>query len=410
MRVVHIGTAVSESSANVRLHRALLTQGIDSAILTLSHNGDIQEVYDLQLSFWDKLAVLAKIKIKELKREQEHIRSDIPFSFGDIGYQLKKNKQIQDADIIHLHWICNILSIESIRELIKLHKPIVWTCHDSWAFTGGCHVRYGCDGYQSGCTDCKVLVNKESNDLAKKILFEKKRKWLYNEMVFIAPSNWMKENILASSLFCNNNVAVIPNALDIAIYKRVESKKSSNKMSILFGATNAQTPYKGFEYLVKMLEELTDMIPNVEQKYCLQFVGTNKIENAIIEKFECTFWGFVTEQKEMARIYSLADVFVCPSLDDNLPSMVMESMACETPVVAFTTGGIPDMIEHKQNGYLAEYKNAKDLAKGMIWILNNNQEGKIGVEARNKVLNNYAQEIVAEKHIGLYESLLKRPH
>lgn len=221
----------------------------------------------------------------------------------------------------------------------------------------------------------------------------------------------MNENILESSLFGNNNIVVIPNTLNTEIFKRIkEGKAKKGRKSILFGATSAQTPYKGFDYLVKMLEELKLIDSDAEQKYCLQFIGTEKIDNNVLAGFECKFFGFVSEQVRMAQIYSSADVFVCPSLDDNLPSMVMESMACETPVVAFTVGGIPDMIEHQKNGYLAEYKNARGLAEGLLWILEHNREGKISVEARKKVLENYSQELIAKKHIDLYESLLRQLH
>ena len=101
-------------------------------------------------------------------------------------------------------------------------------------------------------------------------------------------------------------------------------------------------------------------------------------------------------------IYNAADVFLLPSLSENLPNTIMEAMACGTPCVGFEVGGIPEMIDHKQNGYVARYKDAADLAEGIRYVLDNREE--LGRNAREKVMREYREEIVAKKYIEIYNA------
>lgn len=408
MKIVHISTSVSESSANTRLHKALLDMGISSKILTMGHRGPIEEVYDLKNSIPKKIMDVGARRIRAKQKELLPIRTNTPFSVGNTGYKLNNNFLIQEADIIHLHWICEMLSIHNIKQLLTLNKPIVWTCHDSWPFTGGCHVRYGCMNFTQTCGRCGELEIKNEHDITYKILKKKLKAWNLNNIVFIAPSNWMKDNIHQSILFQKNRVEVIPNTLNTEIFrpKKMKIKGYEDKINILFGATDTRTPYKGYKYVIQVLEKLLKRDETYQKAIRLHFVGEmGKVEN-IFEKLECKFWGYITEQEEMADIYNLADVFFFPSIDDNLPGMVMESMACGTPVVAFQTGGIPDLVSHKKNGYLAVYKDIDDLANGLEWVLQNNENNRLGMYASQCVQEKYGGKRIATEHIKLYKSVL----
>lgn len=406
MKIVHISTEAAENYAYVRLHYALLSKGVDSKFIVLGEKEDLKEVYVLQNDLYNKSMGVLRGKIEKYRLSKESFQYDSPFATGNTGYSLINHPLVQEADIIHIHWIRNILSISGIGELVKKGKKIVWTCHDSWAFTGGCYVRYGCTKYCRECGECPELYSNKRKDLSYKVLKKKRKHWANNDMTFIAPSDWMKRNIQESHLFNKNKVYVIPNALDTDIYYRKKYEKE-NKINLLFGAADAKVYYKGFEYLVQLLKKMMDQDADATQKYCLNFVGTDKIDNPILNLFECKFWGRIAKQKEMAEIYSKTDAFICPTLDDNLPGMVMESMACETPVVAFATGGVPEMIEHKVNGYIAEYKNAEDLLNGLEWILQNNREGIVGRKAREKVLSEYSFDTISNQHIELYKRMIQ---
>lgn len=420
MRVVHISTSISESSANTKLHKALLKSGIDSNVLVFSHSGEIDHVYDLNLTevrtnLYEKIENrLKKIVVKKRKADAQ-IYKDLPFSFGDVGMDLHKIKLIKSADIIHLHWICGFLSLKTIQKLLRLGKPVVWTCHDSWPFTGGCHVRYGCKRFEQNCGMCRMFEVKKERDASYYVLKEKKRRWRGNHIVFVAPSRWMEENIKASTLFQKNRVICIPNAIDTDIFapiseEKIEQtlgyKRQKDKIHILFGAGDAKLPFKGYQYLLEVLKKLAERNSIYLKNIVVHIIGAEKDESGILSKFESKFWGYIKGQDKMVCLYNLADIFIYPSIDDNLPNMVMESLACETPVVAFETGGIPDMIVHKENGFLASYKDTDDLLNGILWVIENNTDNILGENARRRILAQYSEKVIAERHIELYRDLI----
>lgn len=415
MKVVHLSTTVSDASANTRLHCALLEEGIDSTILTLEHSATMQNVYDIKRELCDKITSRIRNLIEKVVRKKDAAKEWTSFSYGINGVDFSLNEHIRNADVIHLHWICSELSIKDIQKLLRLGKPIVWTCHDSWAFTGGCHVRHGCSYYESGCGNCRMLQTPSFNDVSSLILKKKYRLWKENNIVFVAPSNWMKESISRSALFGKNRIEVIPNGLDLKIfhpmndsdiYVKLGCENPSDKINIMFCATDVETPYKGFQYVLELLDELLKTDLSYVEKVVLHVVGAKGASCKGLDRFRCQYWGFVREPEKMAAIYNIADVLIYPSLDDNLPGVVMESLACATPVVSFDTGGISDMVEHKRNGYLARQKDAGELLKGLLWVLENNQNNILGQVAASGVREKYSGTVIARKHIDLYKTLL----
>ena len=180
---------------------------------------------------------------------------------------------------------------------------------------------------------------------------------------------------------------------------------TEGKKIILFGAANIMDRRKGIVYLVEALDHLKNNYPGTEDMEIIIF-GKNKTFDVGLLPFKVYELGIINNQQDMAELYSLADVFVTPAIEDNLPNTVMEALASGTPVVAFNTGGIPDMVDHLQNGYLAEYKSPSDFAAGINFVLNNNEPAALAENARNKVLQNFTNEIVAAKYMALYQSLL----
>lgn len=415
MRIVHVSNSVSYSSANTKLHYALRKQNVDSKIIVLSHSGEITETYNLEKSFWGKINNILKDKLYYLRYGKINTKYGFPFSIGSKGYPLYKNNLLKSADVIHLHWICGILSIKDIQKLQATGKPMIWTCHDSWPFTGGCHVRYGCTKYMNTCGQCEMIQSDKSHDHSYRVMKRKMKLLSNSHIVFVAPSKWIMESIKNSAIFSGNQVINIPNAINIYKFKplneiEIEEEIGTNKwkdnINILFGAGDTKTPYKGYNYLIKALKLLYEKNKSFTKQIVLHIVGKSEKDPGIEDMFQCVYWGYVEKTEKLAAIYNIADFMLYPSLDDNLPNMVMESMACATPVIAFRTGGIPDMINHKQNGFLASYKDEKEMVEGIDWMFNNNQENKLGRNAREKVINCYSEEKIAKQHIELYESLL----
>ena len=394
---------------NMRLQEALIEENIDSNTLVDYANDEYDNVYVVSRNKLYSAYYIITNKLEKyiLKSKYPH-RQILPFSFGTIGKSLWFDRNIKDCDIIHLHWICNFLSIRGIGKLIKLKKPIIWTIHDSWAFTGGCHVRYGCSQYSERCLECKELSD-GITPLTSKILQKKYKYWKDNSIIVVAPSTWMRDCLLQSNLFKKENVKYIPNPIDTKVFAYKE-KNIDREFTILFGAVQGtKVAYKGYSYLLEALDYLAKENPSLKDKIVLNIFGSDSIEeDNIIMQFKHNNLGVLKSDEALVKAYQDADVYVLPTLDDNLPTTVLESMSCGTPVVSFEVGGVPDMIDHKINGYLAKYKNSRDLAEGIAWVYRNNKDNILSINARDKIQKLYDKTIVARKYIELYQECLRK--
>ena len=428
--VVHISTAVGKSSACVRLHMAERKYGMDSCVLTGYMDGDIIGAY--RINNIQKKDILSRIKnkidnkvgsIKESIFESKYkIVDGMPFTKDLSGRNILKRKEvinlIKNSDVIHLHWICGFISIKEISQLKKFKKPIVWTFHDIWPLTGGCHCDYNCEKYKCMiCGKCPIINSTKDKDISTVIVKKKKKYIRHTDLSIIAPSKWMEQNITQNVIFYDKKCFNIPNALDTNIFSekslniivnKYKIKKDNSKINLLFSSSSLNTPYKGICYLYEMLRILKNNHKDIVEKLTIHLLGSDTEDvYKELKGFEIKLWGRISDQEEIAGIYSLADCLVYPSLCDNLPNTVMEALSCETPVVAFDIGGISDLIDHKVNGYLSEPKNAKSLLEGILWILENNENNILGKNGREKVLNNFSEGIIARMHYNLYKELLE---
>ena len=336
------------------------------------------------------------------------------FSTASTGSDICKDKDIIDASILHLHWVNRgFLSINSLTKLLKLKKPVVWTLHDMWAFTGGCHYSGDCNHFLNSCGNCPILRNPRQNDLSKRVWLAKEASYRQNkDMVIVACSEWMASMARKSSLMKNFKIIAIPNPIDTNVYRGLDRKRirkrwriSEDAQVILFGAANINDQRKGIGYLVKAIEILK-LTPKTNRLIEVVFFGKNTQLDISALPFPVKALPLIKSEQELVEVYNLADVFVLPSLEDNLPNMVLEALACSIPVVAFNQGGIPEMIDHQQNGYIADFKSANDLAHGISWVLSQ-ESALLKNNALKKVKTSFSEDIVAKKYIKLYQSLLK---
>ena len=419
MNVVQISTSDIQGGAAraaFRLNQALNKLNVNSKMLVHSKAGDDINVRSIAETKIQK--VLAKIRpyydILPLKLYKN--RQKVPFSVARTGVDIYNNKFVKEADLINLHWInVGFLSLKNIKKLGLLKQPIVWTLHDMWPFTGGCHYSGGCTKYREKCGQCLILNSSKDRDLTRKI-WEKKNKYYKNiNLTIVTCSNWLAQCAKNSSLFNDLRIEVIPNSVDINVFKPIKKEiardilnLSKNKYLILFGAMSATSDKrKGFDYLNKALNKIKTTYTELKDKIELIIFGASYSEDIDNLSFKTHFLGSLNDEYSLALCYSAADIFITPSLEDNLPNTIMESLSCSTPIVGFKIGGIPDMIEHKQNGYLAEYKSVDDLACGICWMSEDkNRLIELGENARQKVLNNYTYDIVGNKYLKLYKELL----
>lgn len=420
MKIVLLNTSDRKGGAAIacnRLHRALLGQKIDSKFLVQIREQADSNVYEVANTFLKRQLALVRFIIEKLSFISHEKSKDVRFAFSlaNTGIDLSKNDIIQAADIIHLHWIYQgYISLNSLKQLTLLNKPLVWTFHDMWAFTGGCHYSGECKNYLDNCGNCHFLKNPKENDISNKI-FEKKRRILDKaNLTIVTCSNWLKNEAGRSTLFKNTRIEAIPNPIDINRYKPLDKKKireelglPTNRFLLGFVSFKVDDERKGFYYLIESLKNLKQNITEINKEIEVVIIGRIKGEISKEFPFKIHFAGTISDEDIMTKYYNSLDVFLCPSMEDNLPNTIMESLACGVPALAFDIGGIGDMIEHKKNGYLAKEKSIEDLSAGLKWIIRDFDRYKeLSMNARSKVINNFTNEIVGQKYIKLYNEIL----
>lgn len=313
-----------------------------------------------------------------------------------------------NPDIVNLHWINE--GLLSIKRISQFSTPVVWTVHDMWPFTGGCHYTINCEAYKSKCGKCPQLNSRKQYDLSTYVFNLKKR--LKNKITFVAPSLWMKRCIEESDLFKDSPVLHIPYPINTELYKP-RSKSvirelfglPQNKNLILFGAMNAlQDERKGYNYLLRALEHLRDDQYLVENTEIVVF-GSSRPQDELNKMFKTHYLGRFADELSLSLIYSACDVFVAPSTQDNLPNTVIESLASGVPVVAFSIGGMTDMIESGVHGFLAEPLSSEGLAVGIKTVLMGDRT-KWASNSRKKVIDTYLPLLIANQYRDLYNTLV----
>jgi glycosyltransferase involved in cell wall biosynthesis len=297
-----------------------------------------------------------------------------------------------------------------IEDIARIKAPIVWSLHDMWAFTGGCHYDEECSGYEKECGNCKVLGSDKENDLSKKVFLRKQKAFeSKKDMTIVGLSQWLNNCSKNSSLLKNKKHINLPNPIDSTLYKPFDKEKArelwnlpQDKKLVLFGAMGATSdPRKGFK-------ELSDAMNNMKKTDNIEFVvfGSSKPQNAPDFGFKTHYLGNLADDVSLVTLYSAVDVMIVPSLQENLSNAIMESLACGTPVIGFDIGGNADMIEHQQTGYLVKPFDTDDLANGIEWILNAPNYDDLCNKAREKVIREFDSVIVAKKYVELYEEIL----
>ncbi|MGZ0015673.1 glycosyltransferase family 4 protein [Yeosuana sp. AK3] len=390
-----------------RLYKSLINEGIDAKMLVLAKQSNDKNTIGTKTNLQKRLVQFYGL-INSLPLKNYKITSPFSPSFSSSLKIVKKINKL-NPDIVHLHWInAGMLRIE---DFLKIKAPIVWSLHDMWALTGGCHYSGECVAYKESCGKCPILQSKNENDISNK-QFKRKQKVFsrISNITIVGLSKWLEKNAKASMLFKEKDIFNLPNPIDTNVFKpysKITSRKllglPIDKKLVLFCSMSATSHVrKGFTQLADALKEITN--ENLE----LLVLGSDKPDKPHEFGFKTHYFGHVNDDTNLVGLYNAADVIVVPSLQENLPNVIMEGLSSGIPVVAFAIGGNSDMIEHKKNGYLAIPYKTDDLARGINWVINHNDYFNLSMYAREKVLNNFDSKIVANKYIVLYSNILKK--
>ncbi len=419
MRVLLINTSERVGGAAIaasRLMQSLNNNGIKAKLLVRDKQTDQISVVSLDRNWmttwkfiWERIIIW----------KANHFRKNNLFAvdIANTGTDITSMPEFQQADIIHLHWINQgMLSLKNIDKILASGKPIVWTMHDMWPCTGICHHARECAHYQQSCGYCPFIYGGGSKkDLSNRTFRKKQNIYKGRRITFIACSHWLEGQAAKSALLTGHSITSIPNPINTNLFKPRDKKEARSACMlpqdaklILFGSVKITDKRKGIDYLVEACNLLIRNHPELSGQLGVVVFGKRSQELEELLPFKVYPLDYVSNEHQMVDVYNAVDLYVTPSLEENLPNTIMEAMACGIPCVGFNVGGIPEMIDHLHNGYVAEYKSAEDLANGIYWVLTDPGYGELSGEANRKAVSNYSENNIAKKYISVYNKITRR--
>lgn len=419
MNVVHLSwTDISGGAARAawRVHRSLSLAGVRSSMVVGSRHGQSSDVTEFRPRRTLRQRLTHRVRLATLRSDRDKANRTRPEGFEPFAddrtvHGAEIGIQLPPADIYHLHQITGFVDYAALPRLAT-RAPIVWTLHEMSPFTGGCPYSYDCDGFTRRCGTCPQLGSSAQSDLSDKVWARKQavyRRIDAARMHVVGASQWIAGEARRSGLMSRYPISVIPYGVDTDVFRPMpEARRLLDAFGIrpsarvvLFVADHTKIPRKGFDLLDAALGSLrhTDTA----------LVSLGRGESPVLKaRLPHVHLGAVTEDRLIAAIYSLADVFVVPSLQDNLPNTVLEAMACGTPVVAFRVGGIPEMVREGSSGRLASPGDVAGLACALDSLLaDERQRACMGLAARQIVEREYTYARQGESYLRVYDSLTK---
>ena len=421
MRIALLSSTEGEGGAARaarRLHRALRAAGMASSYLVGRQSSADPGVVEapppesLGKPFWPLLQ-------QDLIDTNRAGSWNTHFSLGLPGTEVSAHPVVREADLVHLHWVSGFLSAANVARLLASGKPVVWTMHDERAFTGGCHYSFECRGFESGCETCPQLC-RDPLHLPAALLADAQSLWSPRAITIVTPSRWMENEVRRSALFRTARVETIPNGLETDLFHprwRDEARTglglAPETLALLFGADFGVERRKGFRELVAALQLC--LRDEVFRRRCeegrVTLLCFGHPDDALKSlPMSVRSLGYVRDDGALAKIYAASDLFLLPSLADNLPCTMLEAMSCGTPVVAFATGGIPEGVDDGVTGRLAPTGDVGQLARAILDLAADETiRARMGRSAQAVAEARYSLAAVATQHLRLYIELRAQP-
>jgi glycosyltransferase involved in cell wall biosynthesis len=414
MRVVHLNATDAGGGAArsaLRLHLALRDTGVDSQLFVRRATSGADGVVEHR-SALDARQPLLRARLDSLpSRVYLRRRASQLFTVDAVPDRIIPALAVLEPDIVNIHWIGRgFMQIESIA---GLPGKIVWTLHDSWAFTGGCHVPHECQRFSKQCGACPALGSHRERDLSRWVWNRKYKSFHGTRLTIVAPSQWMREQALSSSLFRSSRIEHIPNGVDTRTFRPLESRAAKAKLSIpseaptvLFAAMWAERdPNKGFHLLARALCNL--LLFDRTRPHLLVAGSSTLHRDPSLKGLPASTVGEITTEAHMADVIAAADVVAIPSMQENFPNSALEALACGRPVVAFDVGGIPDLVKNNENGLLAPAFDTARFGECIATLLSDpGRADALGRAASRRVEQTLTVGTQARRYEELYRSLL----
>jgi glycosyltransferase involved in cell wall biosynthesis len=412
LRILHLSQSDREGGANraaYRIHQALRDLGVDSIFHSGRKLGDDPSTVAAWPAIGGRRMSEMAARLNALALRAYPSRRTAPFSPVRLSYGRLHDDLLAHADVVCLHWIAG--AFLKPDALTHIGRPLIWRLSDLWPFTGGCHFSGDCKKFEKNCGACPMLGSHRETDLSRLDFRARQRAYRDLNLTIVAPSRWIADQARRSSLFGHRPIIHIPTGVDLATYERHDRTKARTILGLppdrpilLFGALAAtDDPRKGYHHLKGALQHLVSS-HKADNALSVIFGGS---QDSLAElPLETKHLGPVADETRLAMLYAAADVFVAPFVEDNLPNVILEALACGTPVVAFRVGGIPDAIVHCENGYLAPLGAVEELARGIIAILDADQPEKLRSAARATAAAQFDLITCANRYRDLCASLV----
>jgi glycosyltransferase involved in cell wall biosynthesis len=390
------------------LHQSLRAIGVDSSVLTDSPlQVDDPNVRYTSADPRGSVMATARLLLESMPlRAYPRRQRSAVFSPGIAGYRFDRHPVVQEADVVHLHWVNG--GFVNVRDLKRIDKPIVWTLRDMWPITGGCHYAMGCERFTHGCGECPQLGSRRRLDLSSWSARRKSRSYP-RRTTFVALSSWLEDEARRSSLMTGREIVTIGNNVSCADFfpidresaRRAVGLEPGTKKVVLAGAQDIRHFYKGYDAFIEALSRLD------RASYLILLFGRGGAERIEEMGFEVKSLGFLSDTIALRAAYGAADVFVAPSRMEAFGKTIAEAMACGRPAVCFAATGPRDIVDHQVNGYLATPFDPDALAAGIEWVTADaNRWDALGREARLKIEKDFDSLVVARRYAHLYARIL----
>ncbi|HEX6044443.1 MAG TPA: glycosyltransferase family 4 protein [Pyrinomonadaceae bacterium] len=406
LNVLHISTTDNSGGSGrsaYRVHSGLKQLGVrsrmlvglkvtdDSDVLPIANNG-FNAAAD---SFFSR--ALGRLSLQYLF---------FPSSFG-----LLRHQWFRDADIVQLYNTHGNYFSHTVLPWLSRRRPVVWRLSDMWPMTGHCTYSFDCERWRTGCGSCPILSDRPELYRDTTATLWKIKKWSYSRsaLTIVAPSKWIANLAAESPLLGRFAIHVIPNGLDTTVFKPVPRAEARDSLQIgpserviLFSAQSLSDRRKGGAQLEGAIHRLAETQKNLT----ILMVGENAENIDMPASVRTQVTGSIDDDRALANVYSAADVFVLPTLAENLPNVALESMACGTPPVVFDTGGCRDAVRHMETGYLAKYADVDDLSRGISLLLNSDElRDRLSRRSREVATSEYGITLQAQRFLSLYEQI-----
>lgn len=411
--VNHSDTLGGASVVTFRLMNALRRAGVDARMVVMTKTSDSPFVAEIGSRFAKRLRFIGECLSSACANGWNRANL-FTVSPASTGFNIGEHPWVKEADVVALNWVNQgMLSLNGLERLMATGKPIVWTMHDMWPLTGVCHHSLDCDGYKHGCGRCPLLRHGHREHDASSMAAERKRK-LYerHRVTFVAVSNWLRDKCSESWLLSDQDVRVIPNAFPAKTFITRPCSHAQkfdldySKNILLMGAARLDDPIKGLDYAIDALNSLLDNHPETASTSVAALFGALKNPEALKRlRFPYRHLGRINDSTALVSLYAAAKVVISTSICETLPGTLIEGQASGCLPVAFGNGGQCDIIDHKKNGYIAEFGSSDDVAEGILWALRSKIDRQ---ELHDGVVKRFDSDIVAKKYISLFNELLKR--